>query len=279
MAIIVNTNITALKTQNNLSKATNALASALERMSTGLKINRAADDAAGLFVASNLERQINGSKVAQSNVATGINLLQTVEGNLDVINDNLLRIRDLCVQGANGVYDADSYTAMKNEIDSRLAEVTRIAAASEFNGLKLLDGSITENISLQVGAYGTANDSISVDKSVFAKIDAAAVAGGATPAFASASDATTLLEKIDTGLDNINTRKSTIGAIQNRLNSAQSSLVTTIENATAAKSTIMDADIAEESAEFTKQQILQQTSATLLTQANQLPALALSLIS
>lgn len=278
MAIIVNTNITALKTQNNLSKATNALSSALERMSTGLKINRAADDAAGLFVASNLERQINGSKVAQSNVATGINLLQTVEGNLDVINDNLLRIRDLCVQGANGVYDTNAYTAMKNEIDSRLAEITRIAEASEFNGLGLLDGTITANISLQVGAYGTANDAISVDKSIFAKIDATAVAGGATPAFGSASDATTLLGKIDTGLNNINTRKSSIGAIQNRLNSAQSSLVTTIENATAAKSTIMDADIAEESAEFTKQQILQQTSASLLVQANQLPSLALNLI-
>lgn len=278
MAIIVNTNMSSLKTQRNLTNATNSLNTALERMSTGLKINRAADDAAGMFVANNLETQIRGSKIAQSNVATGINVLQTVEGNLDVINENLLRIRDLCVQGANGVYDAKSYTAMKNEIDARLAEITRISASADFNGKKLLDGTITTDLTLQVGANGTTNDRIAVTKDVFAKADAATLVGSATATFASTADATTLLAKVDTAISNVAARKATIGATENRLTSAQDSLVTTIENATAAKSTIVDADIAEESANYTKAQILQQTSATLLVQANQLPSMALTLV-
>ena len=278
MAIIVNTNMSSLKTQRNLTSATNSLNTALERMSTGLKINRAADDAAGMFVANNLETQIRGSKIAQSNVATGINVLQTVEGNLDVINENLLRIRDLCVQGANGVYDAKSYTAMKNEIDARLAEITRISASADFNGKKLLDGTITTDLTLQVGANGTTNDRIAVTKVVFAKADAATLVGSATATFASTADATALLAKVDTAISNVAARKATIGATENRLTSAQDSLVTTIENATAAKSTIVDADIAEESANYTKAQILQQTSATLLVQANQLPSMALTLV-
>ena len=278
MAIIVNTNMSSLKTQRNLSSSTNALDRALERMSTGLKINKAADDAAGMFVANNLETQIRGSKVAQSNVATGINVLQSVEGNLDVINDNLLRIRDLCVQGANGVYDAASYTAMKNEIDARLAEITRISSSADFNGKKLLDGSIATALVLQVGANSGTNNQISVSQDVFADADATALVGSATATFASAANATTLLGKVDDALEDVATRKATIGAIQNRLTSAQDSLVTTIENATAAKSTIMDADIAEESANYTKAQILQQTSATLLVQANSLPSMALTLV-
>ena len=278
MAIIVNTNMSSLKTQRNLSSSTNALDRALERMSTGLKINKAADDAAGMFVANNLETQIRGSKVAQSNVATGINVLQSVEGNLDVINDNLLRIRDLCVQGANGVYDAASYTAMKNEIDARLAEITRISSSADFNGKKLLDGSIATALVLQVGANSGTNNQISVSQDVFADADATALVGSETATFASAANATTLLGKVDDALEDIATRKATIGAIQNRLTSAQDSLVTTIENATAAKSTIMDADIADESANYTKAQILQQTSATLLVQANSLPSMALTLV-
>ena len=278
MAIIVNTNLSALKTQRNLTNATNSLNQALERMSTGLKINSAADDAAGMFVANNLETQIRGSKIAQSNVATGINVLQTVEGTLDLINENLLRIRDLTVQGANGVYDTKSLNAMRDEINARVDEITRIQAAANFNGMALFTASTSglgnTGMTLQVGANGTANDRITVEKTVFQNITVAKPgAGDFTQAAAQA-----LIATMDTNLATVATRKATIGAIQNRLTSAQDSLVTTIENATAAKSTIMDADIAEESANYTKAQILQQTSATLLVQANALPSLALSLI-
>jgi len=273
MAIIVNTNMSALKTQRNLNNATNLLSTSLERMSTGSKINRAADDAAGMYVASNLETQIRGSKVAQSNVETGINVLQTVEGNLDVINENLLRIRDLCVQAANGVYDANSYTAMQNEVNARLAEITRIQDSAKFNGLALFttttSGLGKTGLGLQVGANG--GNTITADKTIFQKIT--------NPTVTLSTGATAAITSVSAAIISVTKKKADIGAIQNRLTSAQKSLITTIENASAAKSTIMDADISEEAANYTKAQILQQTSATLLTQANQMPALALQLVA
>ena len=284
MAIIVNTNMSALRTQNNLNNATNALNTALERMSTGSKINSAKDDAAGLYVATNLNKQISGSKIAQSNVETGNNVLSTVEGNLDVILDNLNRIRDLTVQASNGVYNEDSQKAMSDEVVARMEEITRISAAADFNGLKLLNGSIKNDLRLQVGANADPNaNCIQVSKDVFANMSAnGALKLGETNTIAGIfndpSKAAEYIETVDEAINVINTNKATIGAIQNRLDAAASSLTTTIENATAAKSTIMDADIAEESAEYTKQQILQQTSASLLVQANNLPSLALTLI-
>ena len=291
MAIIVNTNMSALKTQANLNSATNSLNTALNRMSTGLKINSAADDAAGMFVASNLNTQIRGSKIAQSNVATGINVLQTAEGDYGVIEDNLLRIRDLATQAANGVYDEKSLQAMKDEVDARVAEINRVAKSSNFNGLSLLDGKGIPDtgLRLQVGANSdSAMNAITVDPEVFANasVQALGLYGAESvnkfdsidKAFESSSNAALFIADVDAALQNVTTRKATIGAVQNRLNSAADSLVTTIENATSAKSTIMDADIAEESANYTKAQILQQTSATLLVQANQLPSLALNLI-
>ena len=289
MAIIVNTNMSALKTQANLNSATNSLNTALNRMSTGLKINSAADDAAGMFVASNLNTQIRGSKIAQSNVATGINVLQTAEGDYGVIEDNLLRIRDLATQAANGVYDGKSLKAMKDEVDARVAEINRVAKSSNFNGLSLLDGQGIPDtgLRLQVGANSDSTmNAIYVEANVFANASAQALklyGADATfttieKAFENSSAAAQFIADVDVALQDVTTRKATIGAVQNRLNSAADSLVTTIENATSAKSTIMDADIAEESANYTKAQILQQTSATLLVQANQLPALALNLI-
>ena len=284
MAIIVNTNMSALKTQANLNSATNTLNTSLNRMSTGLKINSAADDAAGMFVASNLNTQIRGSKIAQSNVATGINVLQTAEGDFGVIEDNLLRIRDLATQAANGVYDQKSLTAMEDEVKARVDEINRIAKSSNFNGLNLLDGSIAKTdpsgLRLQVGANSaTETNAIYVAPEVFDSASAQALGlYGANSvnnftsieeAFEFASTAAKFIADVDVALQNVTTRKATIGAVQNRLNSAADSLVTTIENATSAKSTIMDADIAEESANYTKAQILQQTSATLLVQANQ----------
>ena len=287
MAIIVNTNMSALKTQKNLNNASNSLQTALERMSTGLKINKAADDAAGLYVATNLNTQISGSKVAKNNISTGNNVLSTLEGDLDVIMDNLNRIRDLSVQAANSIYDESAMGAMKDEIDQRLQEIDRISLASNFNGLQLLagEGQLAEN-------------AISLDKTFFAKTDSSTLgssykgqlpngskltankglSGNLELAFANASSAAQYIDIIDAAIDDISSKKSTIGATMNRLDAALTSLTTVIENNTAAKSTIMDADIAEESAEYTKQQILQQTSSALLVQANQLPSLALNLI-
>ena len=302
MAIIVNTNMSALKTQKNLNNASNSLQTALERMSTGLKINKAADDAAGLYVATNLNTQISGSKVAKNNISTGNNVLSTLEGDLDVILDNLNRIRDLSVQAANSIYDESAMGAMKDEIDQRLQEIDRISLASNFNGLQLLagEGQLAENgLRLQVGANAdSAANAISLDETFFAKTDSTTLgtsytgqlpngttlhasdglSGNLDAAFANASSAAKYIDIIDAAIDDISSKKFTIGATMNRLDAALTSLTTVIENNTAAKSTIMDADIAEESAEYTKQQILQQTSSALLVQANQLPSLALNLI-
>lgn len=302
MAIIVNTNMSALKTQKNLNNASNSLQTALERMSTGLKINKAADDAAGLYVATNLNTQISGSKVAKNNISTGNNVLSTLEGDLDVIMDNLNRIRDLSVQAANSIYDESAMGAMKDEIDQRLQEIDRISLASNFNGLQLLagKGQLADNgLRLQVGANAdSAANAISLEKAFFAKTDSSTLgssykgqlpngskltannglSGNLELAFANASSVAKYINIIDAAIDDISSKKSTIGATMNRLDAALTSLTTVIENNTAAKSTIMDADIAEESAEYTKQQILQQTSSALLVQANQLPSLALNLI-
>lgn len=302
MAIIVNTNMSALKTQKNLNNASNSLQTALERMSTGLKINKAADDAAGLYVATNLNTQISGSKVAKNNISTGNNVLSTLEGDLDVIMDNLNRIRDLSVQAANSIYDESAMGAMKDEIYKRLQEIDRISLASNFNGLQLLagKGQLADNgLRLQVGANAdSAANAISLEKAFFAKTDSSTLgtsykgqlpngtklaankglSGNLELAFANASSAAQYIDIIDAAIDDISSKKSTIGATMNRLDAALTSLTTVIENNTAAKSTIMDADIAEESAEYTKQQILQQTSSALLVQANQLPSLALNLI-
>ena len=304
MAIIVNTNITALKTQKNLNNATNSMNQALERMSTGYKINSAKDDAAGLYVATGLDVQIRGSKAAQSNAATGINVLQTVEGDLDNILDNLQRIRDLAVQAANSIYDEDAMSAMQQEAQARVDEIKRISLASNFNGLELLSGESNlqrDGLRLQVGANADKDaNSILIDAEIFSATNATTlgmtanisqisgasalinenttVASGLEAAFKAATTASTYIAVLDTAIDTISSRKSTIGAVMNRLEAAETSLVTTIENATAAKSTIMDADIAEESAEYTKNQILQQTSSALLVQANALPQIAIQLV-
>ena len=303
MAIIVNTNMTALKTQKNLTNATNSLNSALERMSTGYKVNRAADDAAGLYVATGLNTQIRGSQVAKNNIATGNNVLQTLEGDLDVILDNLNRIRDLATQAANSIYDESAMKAMQDEVTARLDEIDRISKASNFNGLTLLDGNsklTAEGLRLQVGANAeAASNSITIDKAMFNKIDSttlgtngddptadpgttaitdASLRDNVEAAFAFASAAARYITVVDNAIDTISTNKATIGAVMNRLDSAATSIVTTIENNTAAKSTIMDADIAEESANYTKAQILQQTSSALLIQANALPQIAIQLV-
>ena len=305
MAIIVNTNLSALRTQNNLNNATTSLNQALERMSTGYKINSAKDDAAGLYIATNLNVQISGSKVAQDNIETGNNVLSMLEGDLDVILDNLNRIRDLSTQAANSIYDASAQRAMGDEVQARLDEINRITSASNFNGLKLLDGTsrlTTDGLRLQVGANADPNgNAIIIDKSMFQKMDSSTLGADATgdvgiltvgtglagnvdtvfgdgETAAAASLAARYLVMIDAAIDTISSNKSTIGAMMNRLDAAASSLTTTIENNTAAKSTIMDADIAEESAEYTKQQILQQTSSALLVQANALPQIAIQLV-
>ena len=231
MALVVQTNTLALNSQKNLSKATNSMNQAMERLSTGYKINKAADDAAGLYVASNMTSQIGGSEKARDNANIGINMLQTAEGSLTTIQDNLQRIRDLTVQAGNQVYSAESLAAMQMEVDARLSEITRIADVAEFNGLKLLshDGSMGD-VTLQVGANSNATENTITLTDVFtdttvtaAGLDVGsskyekAFSGGDTDQIANAQ---AYLSAIDIALETVATKRSKIGAFQNRLNSA-----------------------------------------------------------
>lgn len=285
MGIVVQTNVTSLIAQNNLTTATARMDQAMERMTTGYKINTAKDDAAGLYVATSLDKNIRGSEIAQKNVQMGNDMISVAEGDLSGIQDNLLRIRDLALTGANGIYDEASLNAIKAEVEARVAEIDRVANVSEYNGKKLLNGDV-EKITLQVGANTSDNDVIDID-GVFGKATASAL-GVETDTIATAfaivdgEDTTaklhTFVDSVDVALEDVQTRRTEIGAIQNRLDSAAQSLTTTIENLTSSKSTIMDADIAAESTEYINAQILQQAAGALLVQANQTPQIALSLI-
>jgi flagellin len=305
MAIVVNTNVSSLNVQRNLTAATDSMNKAMERMSTGLKINTAGDDAAGMAVSAGLERTIAGSKVAQSNGSMGVSMLTVTEGSLTVISDNLLRIRDLFEQAANDTYGSNARAGIKEEVEARLNEVTRLAEVGDFNSMKLIDGSINQNLRIQIGTEGGNKDAIMIDKSVFANARASALGlfkndGSVTVEVkkADGTNSTTVLntlsnviqllntangsaaflDKLDSAMDNIVTRKTKIGAVSNRIESAVDALQIQESNLTASNSSIKDADIAEESSNFVKYQILQQASASLLTQANQTPSIALSLI-
>lgn len=281
MGIVVQTNIPSLIAQNNLTTSTNKMNQAMERMTTGYKINSAKDDAAGLYVATSLDKNIRGSEVAQKNVQMGNDMISVAEGDLSGIQDNLLRIRDLALTAANGIYDQASIDAIKAEVESRIAEINRVSQVSEYNGKKLLDGSV-DTISLQVGANPTENDVIEIT-GVFGDSQASTLGvavGDIATAFVpdNIDGLQAFVESVDTALEAVQTKRTAIGAVQNRLDSAASSLTTTIENLTSSKSTIMDADIAAESSEYINGQILQQAAASLLVQANQAPQVALSLI-
>ena len=279
MAITVNTNIPSLTAQASLSKATNAMNTAMQRMSTGLKINSSKDDAAGMAVANKLDYKVSSLKVAQDNAQMGSSLLDTMEGVMGVINDNLQRIRDLTEQAANGTYGSDAIGAIKTEINSRLTEINRVANSAEFNGKKLLDGT-TSSVTLQVGIDGTANSQITLDSSIFQKstTDAQGLNIANVPDNWTDSAARTYLSSVDGAIAKITNAMTAIGGKQAAISSAMESAQVMATNLTSASSLIKDADIAAESSNYIKQQILQQTSASLLATANQAPSIALNLV-
>ena len=284
MALTINTNIGSLVVQKNLDKATKALNRSIERMTTGYKINSAGDDPAGYAVATKMDTQLSSISVAQDNVAIGSSLLSTAESNYDLITTHLQRIRDLTEEAANGTYSRDSIDAIKAEVDARWDEIDRIAASTEFNGIKLLDGSkSTAGITLQIGIDSSTNSRLALSGTLFASSTAATLSGKDKATFtgyftAGGANYGTALTAIDTALSTVTTRQTQIGALQNRLDSAADALEVQYSNVTSSLSTIRDADVAAESSEYIKAQILQQASASLLSTANQTPSIALNLI-
>ena len=299
MAVVINTNVDSIKIQGLLTKSTNGLSQAMERLSSGLKVNSAKDDAAGTVISARMQVQLDGNKIAQNNVQNGNAMLSTAEGNLDVVQDNLSRIRDLTLQAKNGTYSAEEIQAMQDEVDERMAEIDRISTSSKYSSLSLFNDEKLQQdgVTFQVGADYTEDNTILADSSIFQKVtfssltgfaagfdlttmnhDAATPAGPDTPEQPAAGSYAEAVQKLDEALDNITARKSQIGSAQNRLESALDTLTTQYENLSSAKSIITDADVASEASNFTQQQILQQVSTSLLAQANQAPAIALSLV-
>ena len=277
MSIVVNTNVASLMVQRNLSKATSSLQTSMQRLSTGMKINNAGDDAAGLALSEKINGQLSASDVCKNNAQTGINMLNIADGDLDIINQNLQRIKDLAVQSANGVYSDSERLSMDQEVQLRIEEINRIASSSTFSDVNLLDGTIAD-MKLQIGT-GSDEAQNTIDISdAFQEATATALGVTAGASISTAANARAMIDLIDTAVNNISTRRSVIGASVNRLNSTVDRLDVRKENLQSTYSTIRDTDIASESTNLTKQQILQQSAATLLQQANQTTALALTLI-
>ncbi len=281
MSLSIVTNVQSLKVQQNLTAATDTLNTAIERMTTGYKINSAKDDAAGYSIAAQMEAKLSSYDVASNNAQIGLDMLTTTEENYSLIVDHLQRIRDLTEQAANGTYSDDSRAAIEAEISARLAEIDRVAGSAEYNGMNLMDGSLVDDVNIQVGIDGSGNSRVTLSSALFEAADAQTLLGEANDAFAAAcsgTDAFDQLSIIDTAINDISTRVTNLGASQNRLESAIDSINVTTENLTSSLSTVKDADIAEESTRYLQAQILQSAATTLLSTANQTPSIALQLL-
>lgn len=279
MSITVNTNTTSLMVQRNLESATSSLAKSMQRLSTGMRINDAGDDAAGLSLSEKIMSQVSSADVTKNNAQTGLNMLQVADGDLSIISENLQRIKDLAVQSANGVYATSERESIDQEVQLRLQEIDRIATSSSFSELKLLDGSLsgTGKCTLQIGA-GSDIDENTIDISdAFGKADCASL-GLDGQNVTTVDDSRAMIDAIDAAITGVTDRRGVIGASMNRLNSTMDRIDIRKENLQSSYSIIRDTDIAKESTELTKQQVLQQSSATLLQQANQTPTIALTLV-
>ncbi|MCQ2739602.1 MAG: flagellin [bacterium] len=363
--ITINTNLSSLTAQKYLRDATKGMNIAMERLSTGFKINSGKDDAAGYSVVEGMQAKVNGYDIIETNASMGLDMLKTQEGVLDILNEYVQRIRDLTMQAANGTYGSASLDAIRTEVEQRMDEINRLCTITDFNGTYLLDGSRTDDINLQVGLYSNKRCVIKMDAFLFAsamattvfgfnstaattdpgfidlrtsasedetycyrarKLDAngqpeivdgevqyldgyyssalaAALAENGTVEYSSGATSATLasgasfdimamcaaiyrndnsarafIDNIDNAIDNISLRVTKIGAYMNRLDSAIDSTDIQRENLTEAISTLKDADVASESSDYIKFQILQQATASLLATANQQPQIALNLL-
>jgi flagellin len=268
--MFVNTNFASLNAQRNLSNSTNELQTSFERLSSGMRVNSAADDAAGLQIGSRLESQVNGLNQGARNANDGISLAQTAEGALDEVGNMMQRMRVLAIQSANGSNTDADRDALQKEFVALSDETARVASDTTFGGVQLLDGSYSA--SFQVGADASQTISFSVSTSM----DFTTLAGANS--ISTAAGAQTAIDNITSGLADLNDGRADLGAVTNRFESTIRNLQNISQNVAASKSRIMDADFAAESAALARNQVLQQASSSMLSQANQAPQLALSLI-
>ncbi len=270
MGLRINTNVPALNTARILKRSTADLNKTLERLSSGLRINRAADDAAGLAIAEGFHAVVRGAQVAQRNSQDGISLVQTAEGALSETQSILQRIRELAVQAANGTQSTNNRASIDNEVQQLLAQIDDIALDTEFNGIRVLSASQT--VTLQAGAYTSQTLNISVSGAKTGDL------GVSTVAVSSMALAVSAISVVDFAIRSVSILRSTLGAYQNRLEFTITTLAIQEENSASSESAIRDADIAQETIRFTRNQILVSAGTSVLAQANIVPQTALQLL-
>lgn len=311
MAVVINTNVDSIRIRNILNSATTNMSETMQRMSSGLQILSAKDDAAGTVISARMKVQLNGNQIAQKNAQNASALLSTAEGNLDVIEANISRIRDLTLQAKNGTYSEEEIQAMQDEVQERIDEINRVNSSAKYSQLQLFGdtsatGLATKGATFQVGADDGVDNTIKADASLFSSVEFSAMTGaksfnlvniakggtGVTfgdPTSGTSSAATydssagetvfdQAIRALDNAIDDITSRKSVIGSAGSRMESALDTLTTQYENLASANSLIVDSDIAEQASKYTQESILQQISTSLLAQANQAPSVALSLV-
>lgn len=270
MGLRINTNIAALNAGRILRGSTKNLNTSLERLASGLRINKAKDDAAGLAIAEGFRSVVLGSNVAQRNAQDGVSLVQTAEGSLSETTNILQRVRELAVQSANGTQSTSNRAALDNEVQQLLAQIDDIAFDTEFNGIRVL--SSAQTVTLQTGARDSQTLSIAVAGAATSDLGISAVT------ISSLNSAVSALSVLDTAIQSVTTLRSSLGAYQNRLEFTINTLAIQEENSAAAESAIRDADIARETIAFTRNQILVTAGTSVLAQANLVPQTALSLL-
>jgi len=270
----INNNVMAFNASRNLAMSNNSLGKSLEKLSSGFRINRAGDDAAGLVISQKLRAEVSGLRQAARNAQDGISFAQTAEGALGEVHNMLNRMRDLAVQAANDTNDAAARTAIKSETDALAAEIGRIGTDTTFSGAAVFTATA---LSFQVGSEGDAGNQITT---TVGTLDNTALGGSDLTALAvdSAVNARLTIEAIDASIDAVSTSRGALGAVQNRFESTIRNLQVTTENLAASESRIRDTDMADEMVDFTKNQILSQAGTAMLGQANQIPQSVLQLL-
>jgi len=272
MGIRINTNVSSLNTQRHLANSSMNFSKSMEKLSSGLRINRAGDDAAGLAISEGLKSNVRALDQAARNAADGISLVQVGEGALDEVSNILLRMKELAEQSMNGTLSDTDRSFLDTEFDALGAEIDRIAGGTEFNGVSLLNGSLSMNIQVGIGTTSTSQVAVALSSNMNASTL------GVDTGVDSVANATTSMTDIDAAIETVTTARADFGAIQNRLESSIRNITMTSENLSAANSRIRDADIAKETSKMTSYQILQQAGVSILSQANMTTGLAMALM-
>ena len=278
MAMVINTNVMSINSQRRLTETNNSLATSMERLSSGLRVNSAKDDAAGLAIANRMTSQIRGMTVATRNANDGISMAQTAEAAMGVMTDTMQRMRDLAVQASNtGAITSEDKEKLQTEFKQLSDELLRVIQNTEFNGKKIINGSLSGGVDFQIGANTAADNqiAISIENISGTLSEVFKVSIGSNTSDAGGLSAMTA---IDTAIKAIDQARSKLGAVQNRFTTTISNLQSAIENQSAARSRIVDADFAAETATLSRNQILQQAGVAMLTQANQAPQTVLGLL-